>query len=86
MAVYVWRCLQGGGAQAKGAKEFMDDPRNMLIFVDHSAALHASNAQMGQAQKRYIREVVATTERLKGLKEECTVRALRLSAYRALHG
>ncbi len=72
--------------EARGAKKFTDEKRNVMLFDDFDEAKREAHSRLNASQKVYIRAVVARRDGVKQVKDTAAIEELRYSTLRALHG
>lgn len=72
--------------EARGAKKFTDEKRNVMLFEDFDDAKREAHSRLNATQKEYIRAVVARRDGVKLVKDAAATEVLRYSTLRALHG
>ena len=72
--------------EARGAKKFVDERRNVMLFFDFDEAKREAHRRLNDTQKDFIRACVARRDGMKLVKDTAVIEALRYSTLRALHG
>ena len=72
--------------EARGAKKFVDERRNVMLFLDFDEAKREAHRRLNDTQKEYIHACVARRDGMKLVKDTAVIEALRFSTLRALHG
>ena len=70
--------------QARGAKKFADEKRNVMLFEDFDEAKREAHSRLTATQREYIRAVIARRDGVKLMKETAAIEELRYSTLRAL--